>query len=153
MSLRLLIVEDQVSVSETLKVAATQLLARFPHSAVIIANTLALGLEYVRGIPAPDVTILDLGLPDAQEWKETLTHVPEFEARSSCIILTGHPIEEVRRLMQMGEIEIVHKGDATMWTSLVGAIIRALHRKSENLVRAAASLREAKEILANATTR
>lgn len=150
--MRILVIEDDYGMRMALKEAFAVLIERFPSASVILTATLEAGLKEICVIPAPDVTILDLGLPGST-WRDTLARIAEFDDFSPVIIVSGHPEDEIRALLTRQEIEVIHK-DPTMWKKIPKAIMRALarFRKPNNFQVIDENLRQMKEIIANATS-
>lgn len=135
----LIIEDDQEGMGLTLQRKLEVLREKFPAAEISLVGTLADGLRVISEIPHPDVTFLDLGLPDSP-WLETLAIAPEIDDTTPVIIVTGHAEESVRSLLTRQEIEVIHKEPA-MFNRLIGAIASALaRRKSGNLERIAANL-------------
>lgn len=152
--LKILVVEDdQTGIAVIMQTRLSALKAHFPHSEVILVGTLADGLRVVSQMPCPDVTFLDLGLPDSA-WQNTIRRVHEFEQHSPVIIITGHPQQKVQELMDQanqGGIEIIEK-DSRMWGKLFQAIARALARgPKKDLEQVAQNLATLREMIDHAS--
>lgn len=149
-TLRILIVEDQKAMSDTLNIAFRQLLRFYPDALIVLAPTLTKAKQYLAEEPPPDVVILDIGLPDSV-WRETLSEVPDIETRAGVIIVTGHPVDEVRTFLDAPNVEIVHK-DCSMWHNLIVAFVRLFERRSKHLQRADECLTEVRQLLHGTST-
>lgn len=73
--MKILIVEDEVEISDRLKELLEQCAA---ITEVVVAGTLADGIAKSRELQ-PDITLLDLVLPDAQDWTITVKAIPLFK--------------------------------------------------------------------------
>lgn len=72
--MKILIVEDERNISDRLK-ALLETCAAVDE--VVIAETLAEGIAKSQEIQ-PDITLLDLLLPDANDWSVTVAAIPRF---------------------------------------------------------------------------
>lgn len=127
--------------------------AKFPDANILHVGTLREGLTIVSQVPYPDVTFLDLGLPDSK-WTETITHIDEFEKRSPVIVVTGHPEEQVRKLIALTQspgVEVLYK-DADLFGKLFEAIARAMTRgKTGSMERIRSNIRQMREMIDHGT--
>lgn len=146
--MRILIVEDdQQGMGEIVQRRLEVLREKFPRAEIVLVGTLADGLRVLATIPHPDVTFLDLGLPDST-WTATLQRVPEIDDMSPVIIITGHAEDKVRELLTRPEVEVIQKTPA-MFARLLGAIAAALaRRQASNHEKIAANLELLRELTA-----
>lgn len=148
--MKILIVEDDLNgLGMILSTRLKPLKSRFPDAEIILVNRMEDGLRVVGEMPHPDVTFLDLGLPDSA-WEKTARRVNEFDDKSPVIIITGHAEEQVREIMRRPEIEILVK-NPDMFGKLFAAIARALTRgRTGNLERARQNIRMMREFIDHA---
>ena len=108
-SRNILVVEDDAFDAQLSAEALIPVQAAIPGATLTIISNLALALDVVRTrVPPPALIIIDPGLPDMEE---TISHLPEFEAKAPVVILTGRQKEEVTK--RIGRpIEIVNKDEA-----------------------------------------
>lgn len=126
-TLKILIVEDDTNGMAVMLASKLKVLREhFDNPEIIIVGTLADGLRRAYEDPAPDVTFLDLGMPDS-DWEDTARRAEEIEDRCPVIIVTGHYEQAVRPLVPNRDIEILHK-DIALWDKIIPAIARALPR-------------------------
>lgn len=132
---KILVIEDMEGMRIALGRYLERLREKFPHAEISFVGTLADAWRILREIPAPDVTFLDLGLPDS-EWHKTIESISEIDSLSPVIVMTGYPESKVREMMGRPDIDILEKG-TSMWGKLWEAIARAVSRSihSENMDR------------------
>ena len=128
--IHILIVEDIATVAKWIEIHLKPLLEAFPRAQIDIVYTWKQASEYVDSETPPHVVLLDLSLPDS-EMMDTIRRVPEIDKRSAVVIITGHAIEDVEKLLVDSKVEVLSKGLAMKMTDkIVSAIVRAIERKS-----------------------
>lgn len=145
--MNILIIEDQAEMAASIQSALSIVKDRFPDATVTIASTLAAGRAFIDSIPAPDVVVLDLELPDSG-WRATVSLVDVIEERSPVVIITGHPEGIIRELLTNPAVEILSKGPC-FFENLLGYVIRAVKRGGK-LQQVADNLNRMKDLLPNA---
>lgn len=107
MSLRILIVEDNSGMVTVMQQLVSPLLLKFPGSIVTVAHEMEEALSAIRTVPLPDIVLLDLSLPDSTI-EETILRIDEIESQCPVLIVTGHAIDRVRKLIAR-PVEVVEK--------------------------------------------
>lgn len=123
--MKILIVEDHEGTGEIL--AAT--LRRCDGiTTVTLAKTLAAGIEQ-SVLLRPDITLLDLLLPDSPSWQDTITAIPKFHP--PVIVVTELECPEARvAAFKAGAEDFIQKHTVLRITSiLIAAIASAKMRR------------------------
>lgn len=127
--LHVLIVEDDSHMAEWVQQHIEPLRAAFPRAVIEIVSTWLAAQSAIACEPPPNVTLLDLTLPDST-MLETIARVSIIEQRSAVVIITGHKTEDVEALLVDSRVEVLHKSPSLfMPGSIIRAIYRALARK------------------------
>lgn len=128
--LHVLIVEDDTHMAEWVQEHIKPLRAAFPRATIEIVNTWLAAQAAIASDPPPNVTLLDLTLPDST-MHETIARVSIIEQRSAVVIITGHKTEDVEALLVDRRVEVLHKSPSLFAPgNIIRAIYRALERKS-----------------------
>lgn len=132
-ALRILIVEDERSMAGLLFTELDAIRKTFPDSPITIVGSYKAMQFALMTKPAPDIVILDLGLPDSP-MTETISSVGEIEKIAPVVIVTGSHSDQVRPLLPAVDVEILHK-DKNLFNGnkLILAIGRALARFGKQL--------------------
>lgn len=130
--LKILIVEDEQPVADVLERLVAPLKDSFPGSQVILATRMADALEIIGSIPSPDITLLDLSLPDSSI-EETIGRLRDIEAVCPVVIVTGHATERVIAMMGDLKVPVIDKSIALFESNfLVRAIVRVVEAWQKN---------------------
>jgi len=131
MNLRILIVEDDAIFLSVLNQKLSAIWKEFPDAEITMVRTLWRALDIAKRSPAPDIILLDLSLLDANP-TETAAKIHELQNRSSVVIVTGHSIEELKKLSLGDDVEILVK-DSEIWKGarIIEAMLRSLKKKNE----------------------
>lgn len=133
--MKILIVEDSRTKAKLMEELVKPLKDRFPGSSVILAERMVDALAIIMQDPSPDIVMLDLSLPDSN-WKDTILKLDEIEDRAPVVIVTAHPEQAVRDLMEGRDTPIVDNGPGfidRILTTIIRAIIGWRERKRTKL--------------------
>lgn len=119
--MRILIIEDDQSMAQLLAKLMGPIRESFPGSEIQIVHNFEDARRVIQAIPPPDIALLDLSLPPLRR-EDTIARLHEIEGRCAIVIVTGHPAEEVRRLLGSRDIPVVHKSP-----SMIKNIFAAMH--------------------------
>lgn len=108
MNLRILIVEDDLSMARMLAHLMDPIRAEFPNSEVDMVHNFEDAKRIIQGIPPPDIALMDLSLPPLRH-QDTISRFHEIEGRCALVIVSGHSPNEIRKLLGERQIPIVHK--------------------------------------------
>lgn len=128
MRLKVLIVEDDDGVGIVLARKIGMIRRGFPDAEIVIVTTLAAMKEHLRGVPLPDIAIIDLTLPDS-DLVNTFCEARIVDKSVPVVIFTGNPNDARKQLKDGDEMEIVEKTpDAFTGSRLFLAMMRAWSR-------------------------
>jgi len=127
--MKILIIEDDHGQAETLAKLLLAQRRKQKDLDIACADTLTAGFEKAARV-RPDVTLLDPGLPDVANWKESLKAIPNLPP--TVVVVTGLPDENyelTREAYAAGAEDVFHKPFCTTLTDrLLSALTSAVLR-------------------------
>lgn len=128
--LYILIVEDSETVAAVIERTIGRLREWFPDAVIQAVTSWADAIRYINADPAPDLTLLDLTLPDAT-MHESIARVKHLEERTAVVIITGQKRETVEERLIDSEVEILEK-NPSLWAGdgIIRAMARAMLRRN-----------------------
>lgn len=126
--MKILIVEDDTLFGELVLRKIELIRDKFPMAEITLVATMKAATRIVSEDPAPDVTFLDLSLPDS-DFEQTIASIPMLDERTSIVVVTGHPEARVRQRIENQSIPIVLKdGELLKGDSILRILIGAFMR-------------------------